>query len=339
MRPITLKDIAAKLNISVTTVSKALKGYSDVSPSTRKAVIKLAKEMNYEPNIVAVNLRTQQTKTIGVIIPTIVHHFFSKVINGIIKEAEKHGYLVITVQSNEKLESEEKQLYLLQQKRVDGILISLSNETSKYNHIEAILRKKIPIVMFDKIGKLVECSKVVIDDQLAAYNAVSYLIEKGYKRIAHFRGALNPQISIDRFLGYRRALVDNGIKFDSSLVYICSGNNDFNDGYNNAKKLIQEQTNVDAIFAITDVVAVGIIKYFKENNIKIPEDIAVFGFSDWFMASVVTPELSSVKQPGYEMGRKATEILISEIKNLKNNIPYSFQKVVLPTSLVIRKST
>ncbi|SNR56134.1 LacI family DNA-binding transcriptional regulator [Lutibacter flavus] len=339
MKPTTLKDIAHELNISVATVSKALKGYSDVSSSTKKAVLKMAKKMNYIPNTVAVNLRTQQTKTLGVIIPAIVHHFFSEVMDGIIKEAKKHGYLVITLQSNENYQLEKKQLILLQQKRVDGILISLSNDTPNFDHINAILQKKIPIVMFDKIAKLVECSKVVIDDKLAAYNAVSYLIEKGYKRIAHFRGSLNPQISIDRFLGYRKALVDHGIPFDPKLVYICDNNDDFNDGYNNAKKMLEEHNDIDAVFTITDVVAVGILKYLKENDIKIPEDIALFGFSNWFMSSVITPSLSSVTQPGFKMGKKSTKILIEEIKCINKGIPYSFQTCVLPTSLVIRNSS
>jgi LacI family transcriptional regulator len=339
MKPITLKDIALELNISVTTASKALQGRSDVSNSTREAVVNLAEKLNYVPNSVAVNLRTRQTKTIGVIIPTIVHQFFSKVIDGIIEEAEKQGYFVITLQSNENFEFEKKQLQLLMQKRVDGILISLSNQTQHCKHLNEILQKDIPIVIFDKINKVVNCSKVSIDDQMAAYNTVSYLIEKGYKRIAHFRGSLMPQNSIDRFLGYKKALIDHGIEFDSSLVYLCDNNDDFNDGYRNAQKLLKEQKDVDAIFAITDVIAVGILKCFNEKGIKIPEDIAVFGFSDWFMSSVVTPTLSSVIQPGFEMGRKAAEILIEEIKNLNTNTPYSFQNVILPTSLVIREST
>ena len=339
MKPTTLKDIAQKLNISVSTVSKALKDYDDVSPATRAAVVKMVEKMNYIPNSVAVNLRTQRTKTIGVIIPTIVHQFFSKVIDGIMEEAEKHGYFVITVLSNEKLESEKKQLNLLQQKRVDGILLSLSNETYRYDHLEAIIQNRTPIVMFDKISKVVNCSKVVIDDQLAAYNAVKYLIDKGYRRIAHFRGPLIPQISIDRFLGYKRALLDNGIAFDSSLVYICENNDDFKDGYSNALKLLEEHDDVDAIFTITDVVAAGLIKCLIERGIKIPENISVFGFSDWFMSSVITPTLSTIEQPGFEMGRKATEILIEEIENQNNKISYSYQNIVLPTKLIIRNST
>lgn len=339
MKPITLKDLAQELNISVTTASKALKGYSDVSEATRIAVLNLAKKMHYTPNSVAVNLRTQQTKTIGVIIPTIVHQFFSKVIDGIIDEAEKKGYLVITLQSNENFEFERKQLQLLLNKRVDGILISLSNQTRKCSHLVDIIQNEVPVVMFDKINKLVNCSKVQIDDLQAAYNAVTFLIEKGYRRIAHFRGSLTPQNSIDRYLGYRKALKDNGIAFDSSLVYLCDNNDDFNDGYCNAKKLLKEKKNIDAIFAITDLVAVGILKCFNESNIKIPKDIAVFGFSDWFMSSVVTPSLSSVKQPGFEMGRRATEILIEEIQNMSENTPNIYKNVVLPTSLIIREST
>ncbi|MBL4760905.1 MAG: substrate-binding domain-containing protein [Mariprofundaceae bacterium] len=212
-------------------------------------------------------------------------------------------------------------------------------ESKLMDDIDDIIQNEIPIVMFDKINKLVNCSKVIIDDQQAAYNAVDHLIKKGYRRIAHFRGSLNPQNSIDRFLGYRKALTDNGINFDPSIVYLCDNNDDFNDGYINAKKLLQEENNVDAIFAITDLVAVGILKYFNENNIKVPDEIAVFGFSDWFMSSVVTPSLSSVKQPSLNMGIKATEILIEEIEKKKNDTPVSFQNIVLPTELIFRDST
>lgn len=339
MKQVTLQDIANELNISKTTVSKALKGYKDVSKATRKAVKKLAKELNYSPNSTAVNLRLQQTKIIGVIVPTIVHQFFSKVIEGIIEKAEKKGYFVIILQSNENAKMEAKQLKLLMDKRVDGILISLSNQTNRCNHLQEIIDKGTPLVMFDKINKLINCSKVVINDYKAAYNAVTYLIKKGYKRIAHFRGALIPQNSIDRFLGYRQALLDHNIPFDPTLVYICDKNDDFKDGYISAKKLINDHSDVDAIFTITDVIAVGVLKYFKEKNIQVPKDIAVFGFSDWFMSSVITPTLSSVKQPDFKMGKKAASILISEIKNNQKQKEFSFQNIELSTSMIIREST
>lgn len=338
MKPITLEDIAQRLNISRSTVSKALKGRKDVSSKTRIKVLNLAKELHYVPNLTAISLRTQNTKTLGVIIPSISNQFFSKVMIGIIKEAEKNGYLVITLESNERFEEEKRQLHLLLKKQVDGIIISLSNQTNKCDHIDAVIQTGIPIVMFDKINKLVNCSKVVIDDQQAACNVVTHLINKGYRRIAHFRGPLNPQNSIDRFLGYKKALLDHGIEYDPSLVYLCDNNDDFNDGYINAQKLLKSQSNVDAIFSVTDVIAVGILNCFIENGIKTPNDIALFGFSNWFMASVITPSLSTVKQPDIEMGEKAVEVLIDEIEKTERKIPITPRKLVLPTSLIIRDS-
>lgn len=211
MKNITLKEIATTLGISITTVSKALKDYSDVSEKTKKAVKELAEKLNYTPNSFAVNLRTKESKTIGLIIPEVTHHFFSNIIKSIIDAAEKNGYLVIILQSNESLELEKKQVDLLINKRVDGILISLSNESNNDSHIQDILNRKIPLVMFDKIAKLAKCSKVVIDDQKAGFDATQHLIDKGCRKIAHIRGPLNPQNSIDRYLGYKKALETNGI--------------------------------------------------------------------------------------------------------------------------------
>ncbi len=341
MRQITLQDLAYELNISVSTVSKALKGYPDVSEKTRKAVIKLADKLNFSPNIVASNLRTQHTKTIGVIVPTIVHHFFSNVIGGIINEAEKNGYMVILLQSNDNYEMEKKQLNLLVQQQVDGILISLSVETNKFDHLETIQKRGIPLVMYDKVSKSINCSKVIIDDKKAAYDAVSYLIRKGYKRIAYFGGSLIAQNFSNRFLGYKQALEEFRIPFDESLVYICDTSDEYNDGYNNAEELIKKHgiIDVDSVFAVTDVIAVGITKYFNDHNIRIPQNVAVFGFSNWFMSSVVTPPLSTVNQPGYEMGKKSIELLLEEVALKKDKEEITPQKIVLPTSLEIRQST
>lgn len=339
MNDTKLIDIASALGISVTTVSKALKGYRDISKSTRARVIEMAETMNYMPNSVAVNLRTNETKTIGVIIPATVHHFFSSVLNGILEEAEKRGYLVIILQSNEKYELEKKQLALLIQKRVDGVLMSLSNETDDFSHINEAIRKNTPVVLFDKIAKRVDCSKVVINDAKAAYDAVTYLINKGYKKIAHFRGSYVPQNSIDRFLGYKRALEAHGIEYDSKLVYVCDNNTDFEDGYENAQKIMAEHPDIDAIFAITDLVAIGIIKYFNEAGIKTPDQVAVFGFSNWFMSTVISPKLTTIDQPGFEMGHKAVSILIDEIADIKEHRPVVHQIIELPTRIIEREST
>lgn len=326
------------MGISITTVSKALKNYSDVSAKTKKTVIALAEELNYTPNSFAVNLRTKESKTIGLIIPEVVHHFFSNVINGIIAEAEKEGYLVIILQSNESLELEKKQVALLINKRVDGIIMSLSNESNNDLHIKEILRKEIPFVQFDKISKLIPSSKVIINDRKAAMEAVQHLIDKGCKKIAHIRGPENPQNAIDRFLGYKSALEKNGIVYDSKLVYTCT-NVTFEEGIEFAKQIIEEHPDVDGIFVITDLVAVGVLAYFNEKGIRVPKQIAVIGFSNWFMSQVITPKLSTVDQPSYEMGVTAFNVLLEEIICRKEGKQFSPKIIELQTSIIERDSS
>ena len=338
MKDITLKEIATELGISITTVSKALKNYPDVSAKTKKAVIDLAQTLHYTPNSFAVNLRTKESKTIGLIIPEVVHHFFSNVVNAIIDEAEKNGYLVIILQSNESLELEKKQVELLINKRVDGIIMSLSNESNNDDHIKEIIKRNIPFVMFDKINKLIVCSKVIIDDQKAAFNAVQHLIDAGCKKIANIRGPLNPQNSIDRYIGYKKALEKNNIPFDSKLVYI-SEKVSFEEGIDFAEQIIKDNPDVDGIFAITDLVAVGVLTYFNNNGIKVPEQVAVIGFSNWFMSQVLTPKLSSVEQPSHEMGVESFNLLMEEMICRKEGIPFTPRTIELDTSTVIRESS
>ena len=338
MKETTLKEIAETLGISITTVSKALKNYSDVSEKTRKAVIALAEELSYTPNSFAVNLRTKESKTIGLIIPEVVHHFFSNVINGIIAEAEKNGYLVIILQSNESLELEKKQVALLINKRVDGIIMSLSNESNNDFHIKEILRKEIPFVQFDKISKLIPSSKVIINDQKAAMEAVQHLIDKGCKKIAHIRGPENPQNAIDRFIGYKKALEKNGIPYDSKLVYSCK-NVTFEEGIEFAKQIVDEHPDVDGIFVITDLVAVGVLAYFNEKGIQVPNQIAVIGFSNWFMSQVITPKLSTVDQPSYEMGVAAFSLLLEEMICRKDGKVFIPRTIELETSIIERDSS
>lgn len=341
MAQITLQDLAKKLNISVSTVSKALKDYPDVSEKTKKKVLALAHKLNFTPNIVASNLRTQHTKTIGVIIPNIVHDFFSKVIGGIIDEAEKNGYMVILLQSNEKYELEQKQLNLLIQQQVDGILLSLTVETTKFKHIKRFQEQGIPIVMFDKVTDSIACSKVIIGDKKAAFDAVSYLIRKGNKRIAYLGGSMVALNFSQRFNGYLEALKEYRIPFEDRLVYVCDKSKEYADGYSAADRLIKDHgiDGVDAVFAATDVIAVGVIKYFNNNKINIPKKVAIFGFGNSFMSSIVSPALSTIDQPGYEMGKSAVDILLTEISQKENNEKTEFQKVIIPTSLKIREST
>lgn len=338
MKETTLKQIAETLGISITTVSKALKNYPDVSEKTRKAVLDLAKELQYTPNSFAVNLRTKESKTIGLIIPEVVHHFFSSVINGIIAEAEKNGYLVIILQSNESAELEKKQVELLINKRVDGIIMSLSNESNDDEHIKEILRREIPFVLFDKISKLINCSKVVINDQKAAHNAVAHLISKGCTKIAHIRGPVNPQNSIDRFLGYKKALEKYAIPYDSKLVYTCK-NVTFEEGREFAKQILKDHPDVDGIFVITDLVAVGVLAHFNEVGIDVPKQIKVIGFSNWFMSQVITPKLSTVDQPSFDMGVASFNLLLEEIHQRKEMLDYKPRIIELETNIIEREST
>ncbi|MFN7099395.1 MAG: LacI family DNA-binding transcriptional regulator [Flavobacterium sp.] len=338
MKDITLKEIAEKLGISITTVSKALKNYPDVSEKTKKAVIDLAGQLHYTPNSFAVNLRTKESKTIGLIIPEVVHHFFSNVINAIIGEAEKNGYLVIILQSNESLELEKKQVELLINKRVDGIIMSLSNESNNDEHIKDIINRKIPFVMFDKIAKLSNCNKVIIDDQKAAFNAVQHLIDMGCRKIAHIRGPLNPQNAIDRYLGYKKALEKNNIPFDPKLVFTCDQVN-FEEGRYYAEMIVRERTDVDGIFAITDLVAVGVLDYLNEHKIAVPSQIAIIGFSNWFMSQVITPKLSTVEQPSHQMGVTSFNLLLEEMLCHKEGLLYAPKTIELDTSIIVRESS
>ena len=337
---VTLKQIAEQLGISIATVSKALKDYPDVSKKTRKLVRETAFMLNYKPNSFAVNLRTRESKTIGLIIPEIVHHFFSSIIKGIISQAEKKGYLVITLQSNESYELEKKQIDLLLSKRVDGILISLANGTGDYKHLTEIIENDTPLVMFDKIAKIIRCSKVIIDDRKAAYKATEHLIKIGCKKIAHFRGPLMPQNSIDRFLGYKQALIDYGLPYDSTLVYVNDcGDLSFEEGKESINQLLKDHDDVDGIFINTDLVAIGAMTEIIKNGIKVPEDISIVGFSNWFMSSVMSPSLTTINQPGFEMGKKAFKLLYKEIRDKKKNKAIIYKDVILDADLIIRNST
>ena len=338
MKPTTLKEIAKKLGLSIPTVSKALKDYPDVSAKTKKLVLNAAEELKYRPNSFAVNLRTKESKTIGLIVPEIVHYFFSNAIKGIVNQAEKKGYLVIILQSNESFELEKKQIELLLNKNVDGVLISLANGTADYSHLNKILEYDIPLVMFDKIAKLVNCSKVIIDDRKAAYKATQHLIDIGCKKIAHFRGPLLPQNSIDRFLGYKKALEDNNLTYDSSLVFTCDEMT-FDQGKKFAKKICKEQIDIDAIFISSDLVAIGAVTEFKKQGVSIPKKISIVGFSNWFMSSAITPSLSTINQPGYEMGKAAFKRLYKELSLKKENKEVTPKTIELETELVVRDST
>ena len=338
MTKVTLKIIAKTLGISIATVSKALKDYPDISKKTKQKVLKLAKTLNYKPNSFAQSLRNQESKIIGLIIPSIVHHFFSNVINGVINAASEKGYLVIILQTEESYENEKKQLQLLVEKNIDGILLSLSDKTVRYDHIKQVINEDIPVVLYDKISKSINCSKVIIDDKKAAFNATEYLIKTGCKRIAHIRGPLKPQTTIDRFMGYRKALETYNIPFDKSLVYV-SEELSYENGYDLTDQIIDDHPDLDGVFAFTDLVATGVLTKLKERGVDIPNKVSVIGFSNWFLSKITSPTLSTIDQPGYEMGLKAFDLLHKEINQNKKGLPVNYEVVEISTKVVPRNST
>ncbi|MEN8769021.1 MAG: LacI family DNA-binding transcriptional regulator [Candidatus Arcticimaribacter sp.] len=338
MKNLTLKDIAIALNISVTTVSKALKNYPDVSVKTKERVKTYAEKVNFTPNSFAAYLRTHESKTVGIVIPWLNHFFFSSILRGIISEAEKHEYMTFILCSDESYELEKTQIQRLLNKNVDGIFLSIAAKTHDLTHIQNIMEKDTSLVIFDKYSKLTPCSSVVINDRKAAYTAVNHLIKKGKKRIAHFRGPLLPQNSIDRFLGYRQALEENGIEYDKDLVFICDEIND-SEGYDHMQQILDQKMDVDAIFAVADLPAIGAIKCLIENKVQIPEEIAVMGFSNWLISSLITPSLSTIDQPGELMGRKAFQVFLDERATKKRKEPVVFQKYEIETTLIEREST
>ncbi len=338
MSKVTLKEISKILGLSTSTVSKALKDYSDINAETKLRVQELANRLNYTPNAFAQSLRSHETKIIGILVPDLVHHFFSSIINGVIQEAEKYGYLVIVLQSHESYEDEIKQLKLLVDKNIDGIMLSLSDKTVKYDHIINVIKEGMPVVLFDKITHLIDCPKVIIDDRKAAFSATEHLIKIGCKTIAHITGPLKPKTTIDRYMGYKTALETYDIPFDKSLIY-TSENLSFDDGYNLTGKMMAEHPNIDGIFAFIDPVAIGVLKGLREQNIKVPKQVSVIGFSNWFMSRTTTPSLTTIDQPGGEIGKNAFKLLLKSLNQKREGEVLTSEIVEIPTRIVIRKST
>lgn len=333
---VTIKDIARELDISPSTVSRALKDHPDISPETKKAVNELAEKLHYEPNTIALSLRKSRTYTIGVIIPEIVHFFFSTVISGIEDVAYSSGYNVIVCQSNENHEREVIDAKALISHRVDGLLISLSKTTTDFTHFREIYDRGVPIVFFDRICEELNTSRVMVDDYYGAFQATEHLIEMDSKRIAHLSGPETLLISKNRLQGYKDALIKHDLEIDEQLIR-RSGTVDYDEGRNVTQDLLKLENPPDAIFANNDMTAIGAMAAIKENALKIPDDVAVVGFSDWLMASMVEPSLSSVSQPGFEMGQIAARMFIEQIESKDEN--FAPKTKIFPTHLIIRDSS
>ncbi|GAA5037175.1 LacI family transcriptional regulator [Marivirga lumbricoides] len=334
---ITIKDIARKLGVSPSTVSRALKDHPDISPQTKKEIQELASSLNYQPNSVALSLRQSKTHTIGVIIPEIAHFFFSAVISGIEDIAHSAGYHVIITQSNESFEREVMNTKALFNSRVDGIMLSISRETNNYQHLQNLLDNNVPLVFFDRMVESLNACKVIVNDEQGAYEATTHLIEQGYYRIAHLAGPQNLGISKNRLNGYKAALADNKYMMDDNLVKVC-GLGTYEEAEAITNELLDYRFPPDAIFSNNDVAAYGAMTAIKKRGLRIPEDVAIVGFSNWRFSSLIQPALSSVTQPGFKMGQEATRLLMKQIA-LGDDEEAITETISLKTNLVVRESS
>jgi len=334
----TIKDIARELQVSSSTVSRALKDYPGISDETKRKVKEMAEKLNYRPNAIALSLRKSRSFTIGVIIPEVVHFFFSTVISGIEEVAFSRGYNVILTQTNEKLAREKSSIDTMLSNQIDGFLVSYSKETTEFSHFSKLLDQGYPIVFFDRVPEIQNAIHVIVDDYAGAYEATKHLIQQGFSRIVHLAGPSNLKISKERSRGYSDALRDHGIPFLPELLVECTQGTD-EEAHKITTKLLQSLSpRPDAFFANNDLAAVGAMMACKTAGYSVPNEIGVVGFSNWQFCSIVDPSLSSVAQNGFRIGATATEILLDWIEKKIN--PEDIQaSVVLATELLVRKSS
>jgi LacI family transcriptional regulator len=342
-KKVTLKQIAKELDVSISTVSKSLKNSIEISEETRQKVQAFAKFYNYKPNNIALSLKNRKTKTICIIIPEIIHHFFTTIISGVEHVANENGYNVLVCLSDESFDKEVLNMEMLANGSIDGFIISLSKETQQkkdFHHIAEVINQGMPVVMFDRITNEILCDKVIIDDSLAAFNATQFLIDNGFKNIALLSTIDYVSVGKLRTKGYLKALKTNDLEVNESLILKIEDTENF-------EKSVEELlTNnpIDAIFAVNELFAVTAIKVASKLGKKVPEDISVIGFTDGIISKYSTPSITTVSQNGIKMGAKAAKMLIErlemeEIENEDGEIEEHYRTEVIETELVEREST
>jgi DNA-binding LacI/PurR family transcriptional regulator len=332
---VTIKDIAKQLGVSVATVSRALRDLPDIHPDTKKLVLDLAKELDYQPNVLATSLVKSKTKTLGLIVPDLGYYFFSTVVKAVEDAAIAAGYSLLIAQTQESFDRELTNIQNLSRSQVEGIIISLSRETINFDHLTRLQRRGIPLVFFDRDCEEIDASKVMVDNEQSAYEAVKHLIENGCKRIAFLAGPKNVSVSNQRRMGYSRALQEAGIKSDSSLII----HSDYFQDSAIAKthQLMKETNRPDGILVVSDRLAIGVLIALRELNISVPEEVKMVSFNNEPICSVVSPTISSISQPLEEIGRLSVELLLEQIENKTDNpIP---RVEVLKTKLIVRESS
>ncbi|URM38209.1 LacI family DNA-binding transcriptional regulator [Flavobacterium anhuiense] len=340
-RKITLKQIAKELDVSISTVSKSLRNSLEIGEETRLKVQAFAKFYNYKPNNIALSLKNRKTKSIGIIIPEIVHYFFSTVINGIEQVANEYGYSVVICVSDDSFDKEVLNMEMLANGSIDGFIMSLSKETQfkgDFHHITEVINQGMPVVMFDRVTNDILCDKVIIDDKSAAYEAVQSLIDSGRKKIALVTTVDYVSVGKLRTDGYEKALLDNGLPFNEDLIIKIE---DVDTCEITISELLHARA-FDAVFAVNELFAVTIIKTANKMGLKVPEDLAVIAFTDGIISKYSTPTITTVSQSGEKMGNKAAKMLIERIEAEENEDEEHTENYiteVIETHLIKREST
>ncbi len=332
----TIHDIAKSLDITASTVSRALTNHPRISDATKKLVHREAAKLNYQPNHLAAALRNGKSRIIGIIVPTVNRSFFSSVVRGIEEVANKANYNVMICQSYDDYEKEVATVEALLSARVDGVITSYAKTTKTFAHFQKIIDKGLPLIFFDRTTKALEVSNVVLDDYQGAFQAVEHLINEGHKRIAHFTSSKKVSIYKERLRGYRDALKHYSIEIDKSLI--LESNLQLDDGRACMQKLLDSHVRPDAVFASSDYSIMGAMQLLQEKSINIPTEIALIGFGNEPFTSFTSPSLTTIDQHSLHMGNAAAELFFEQLKNTQGNSKM-YKKIVLEPTLIIRQST
>ena len=335
--PMTMKDIARELNVSVATVSRALKDSPRISEETRRMIQQYAREHNFYPDVIGMALRRRRvgaSRIIGVIVPEFTHYYFSSILTGIEEAATARGYYIMVSLSNETYEREVRICEMYLRLKVCGVIVSQAKDTKSYDHFQKLIDSGIPIVFYDRICTGVNASRVVVDDYMGAFNAVNYLIDTGCRRIAYFGAPMQLEISKNRFNGYKDALLKAGLPFDESLTRICDNRQD---AELITPDMFDGDSYPDAFFAVNDDTAIGILYTVKRMGLRVPQDVSICGFTNGQRAVACEPMLTTVEQRGKRVGEEAAEILIDKVEG--QSPVDKIEKRVVRTRLIIRGTT
>lgn len=335
MKKITLKEIARFFNVSISTVSKAINDSHEISTELKEKIQRFAKENKYRPNKMALNLRQRKTKTIGVVVPNILNYFFTQVFSGIEKVADQEGYNLLSCISDESYEKEVRTLGFLSGGTVDGLIISMAEETqfkNQVDHFQHLLDEQLPLVMFDRVSDEILCDKVIVDDFEAGFKTTKYFLNLGCKTVAVVTAIDHSSVGKLRVNGYKNALEEADIPYDDQLVLRIGKKDDLEV----LMSFLLNYRQIDGIMALDEITAVEVQRIVKARGYRVPEDISVIGFTNGKLSRYVTPALTAVSQHGTYLGETAARLLIERIER---RLPMAATTKLIKTSLIVRDST